>query len=830
MENTDNLNIENELPVQNEQMNNQLPSFSSFFANFWTNKTAHQWIIFLFAFLLYSNTIGNKYAIDDLMVIQDNNYTRKGVNGLYGIFFYDTFNGFFGNQNNIVSGGRYRPLTVASFALENQLFGKVVKNNKNTSVLISYVQVESSKKDALINKLGNPKHSIKDAKKEIKDGREVEILTLNIEIAPGKIIPDRDGDLMYEGNPHLSHAVNALLFALLCLVLYLWIYKMFDSSEKGNKIAMFIAFIAAMLYAAHPLHTEAVANIKGRDEIAATLFAVLAAYWTMKSINSPKGLLYMTAAVIAFVLGLFSKESAIPFLVVIPAAIYFFQKEVKINTILFRTIPFIVATLFFWFGIRNAVLDSKLTSDEPMDLINNPFLKVNNNSENPQCVKFTEAEEKAMVLYTWFDYLKLLAIPYPLTSDYYPKHIGVSEHDTKPTEGTNITELRDENGKVRYIKDDLPTFGSPIVILSILLHLAMAVIAFWGIRKRNPISFALIFYAATFSVVSNLFFPIGTLLAERFMFMPSIALSLVCGFALSKITFSEDNSIKKLGLGISLTIFTLVLTLYSIISFSRNFDWYDNSTLFIKDIKVSVNSAKMNNDYANALLEINRKSKNISFEKRKQLCKEAIFYSANSINIYPLNKDAWVTHGLSYYSLADIIKNEADSLKRISNSFNEILKLYNHSITIFQKAREYDKSNENIKYNLKNVYQSKGNLLATLGRVKEAILDFEQANNYTDGYDVEIKRLLSAVNSVAAINSLKESDTLSSQEYHKQCLIAIDKGVKITPVHMLETIVNIKKAYLGLARENKEFEPISNQRVEELNKIIKSIDSNSKER
>jgi tetratricopeptide (TPR) repeat protein len=465
-----------------------------------------------------------------------------------------------------------------------------------------------------------------------------------------------------------------------------------------------------------------------------------------------------------------------------------------------------------------------------MDLINNPFLKVNNNSDNPQCVKFTEAEEKAMVLHTWFDYLKLLAIPYPLTSDYYPKHIGVSEHDTKPTEGTNITELRDENGKVRYIKDDLPTFGSPIVILSILLHLAMAVIAFWGIRKRNPISFALIFYAATFSVVSNLFFPIGTLLAERFMFMPSIALSLVCGYALSKVTFSNDNSIKKLGFGISLTVFAIVLSFYSVISFSRNFDWYDNSTLFIKDIKVSENSAKMNNDYANALLEINRKSKNISFDKRKQLCKEAIFYSANSINIYPLNKDAWVTHGLSYYSLADIIKIEADSLKSISNNFNEILKLYNHSITIFQKAREFGKSNVNIKYNLKNVYQSKGNLLATLGRVKEAILDFEQANNYTDGYDVEIKRLLSAVNSVAAINSLKESDTLSSQEYHKQCLIAIDKGVKITPVHMLETIANIKKAYLGLARENKEFEPISNQRVEELNKIIKSIDPNYKER
>lgn len=827
MENTDNQNIENEATVQNEQTNSQLPSISDFFAGFWKNKTAHQWIIFLFAFLLYSNTIGNKYAIDDIMVIQENKYTKKGLKGMYGIWCYDTFEGFFGTKKNIVSGGRYRPLTLASYAIENQLFGELYRNKQSAVVFLNNIYVDASKKNALIKKLNNPKHIVLNSRKTVVNKKEVELLTLGIEIAPGAFIPDQDGDIMYEGNPHISHAVNALLFALLCLVLYLWVYKMFDPKGTGSQKAFFIAFVSALLFAAHPLHTEAVANIKGRDEIAVTLFSVLACYWTMLSISSKRGLMYMSLALIAFLLALFSKESAIPFLVVIPAAIYFFMKEVKLSTIAYKTVPFFIAVIVFWFAVRNPILDMPEIANEPMDLMNNPFLKVDNNSQNPVCVKFNDEEKYAMIMHTWFDYLKIMLMPYPLTSDYYPKHIGVSESDTKPSSGVNITELRDENGKVRYIRDNLPSFSSPVVILSILIHLAMAILAFWGLRKRKAFAFALIFYAATFSVVSNLFFPIGTLMAERFLFMPSIAFSMCCALALSYISFDKSESIKKIGLNISLTLMAISLLGYSYITFSRNFDWIDNATLFTKDIKVSVNSAKMNNDYANALLGIAQKS-NLPLEKKKEIAKKAIYFSANSINIYPLFSNAWVHHGNAYVTMGNFMQIEADSLRKISNPnaktyYNEAIKLYNHALQIYKNAQKYSPDSTTIHGNLAIIYRTRGNMFADLQRSSDAIADFELANKFTYGKDVEVNRLLSAAYGIAAINSLKEAKTEESEQFHENCILAISRAIAVMPVHIMNTISNLEKANREMAKEDMEHEKIYLSRAEELAQKLKAI-------
>ncbi|MFN4081894.1 MAG: tetratricopeptide repeat protein, partial [Saprospiraceae bacterium] len=67
----------------------------------------------VWAFLLYVNTLGHGWALDDAIVITDNMFTTRGVEGLGGIFSKDTFFGFFKveGKETLVSGGRYRPLT-----------------------------------------------------------------------------------------------------------------------------------------------------------------------------------------------------------------------------------------------------------------------------------------------------------------------------------------------------------------------------------------------------------------------------------------------------------------------------------------------------------------------------------------------------------------------------------------------------------------------------------------------------------------------------------------------------------------------------------------------
>ena len=82
-------------------------------------------LLFLFGFLIYANTLTHDYALDDAIVITDNQYTQDGLAGLKGIFSYDTFYGFFKEEgkSKLVAGGRYRPLSLATFAVEISIFG-----------------------------------------------------------------------------------------------------------------------------------------------------------------------------------------------------------------------------------------------------------------------------------------------------------------------------------------------------------------------------------------------------------------------------------------------------------------------------------------------------------------------------------------------------------------------------------------------------------------------------------------------------------------------------------------------------------------------------------
>src|SRR5688572_16067978 len=81
-------------------------------------------ILFLFGFLLYPNTIPFDYVLDDKLAITENQFTKKGFAGITDHLKHEMFTGFFGKQKNLVEGGRYRPLSMITFAIEWQLFGE----------------------------------------------------------------------------------------------------------------------------------------------------------------------------------------------------------------------------------------------------------------------------------------------------------------------------------------------------------------------------------------------------------------------------------------------------------------------------------------------------------------------------------------------------------------------------------------------------------------------------------------------------------------------------------------------------------------------------------
>jgi protein O-mannosyl-transferase len=74
-------------------------------------------LIFILCFLLYGNTIGNDYAMDDMLYTTQNHYVQQGFSAITNIFNKGSLYGY--NQEN----ENYRPLVLLDFMAEVSLFG-----------------------------------------------------------------------------------------------------------------------------------------------------------------------------------------------------------------------------------------------------------------------------------------------------------------------------------------------------------------------------------------------------------------------------------------------------------------------------------------------------------------------------------------------------------------------------------------------------------------------------------------------------------------------------------------------------------------------------------
>jgi len=522
--------------------------------------------IAILCFFLYGNTLTNDYALDDSLVLTQNQFTRRGFKGLGDIFTYDSFTGFFGVEKALVAGGRYRPLSLASLAVETEFF---------------------------------------------------------------------------EMNPFISHLVNILMYILTCYLLYLVLASLIPNT--GKKWMDSIPLLATFVFLVHPIHTEVVANIKGRDEMMILIFSLLATLCAIKLVDEEKpGLRYllMLGSAVSLFLGFLSKENAITFLAIIPAALYVF-KRVPVTKIIVIILPMVVATLLFLY-IRHRVLGASI-SDPIDELMNNPF------------VYATTPEKYATILYTLGIYMKLLLFPHPLTYDYYPFHIKIVD------------------------------WSNLVVIASTIAYLALIVYAIWGTLARKTGGFAALLFIASLSIVSNLVFPIGTFMNERFLFVSSIGFAIGTALVLRYIREKWLNQRASTIVIASFLGVVFILSSYKVIS--RNRAWKDDLTLFTTDVKVSFNSAKSTCSAGGKLFEAAKEQRD-STAKFKML-DESVYYLRRSVAIHPTYTDALLLLGnaLFEYGMYD---STIYYYKRIANRAPYYSKVYENLPIVLNRTKDVD--------------------------------------------------------------------------------------------------------------------------------------------
>ena len=269
--------------------------------------------IALLAILFYANTFNNGYALDDTAVIVSNEFVHQGFAGIPDILTKDVYYSYYNQlgSSDQLKGGRYRPLSIVSFAVEQQLFGAVPRGG--TDSIIS-------------NGLGF----------EMQMPYEKKFLH----------------------EMHIRHVVNVALYALLGVV---FLYMLRLIVFKNEPV---MALVAAALFIIHPLHTEVVANVKSRDEIMSLLFICLTFIYSFKYLEFKK-VWQLIMALACYFLAYLSKEYAITLMLLLPLSFYLFKGSSLWKSML-NTLPYLAITLVYLFirlqilGQRSELSDSDI--------------------------------------------------------------------------------------------------------------------------------------------------------------------------------------------------------------------------------------------------------------------------------------------------------------------------------------------------------------------------------------------------------------------------------------------------------------------------------------
>jgi tetratricopeptide (TPR) repeat protein len=580
-------------------------------------------------------------------------------------------------------------------------------------------------------------------------------------------------------NPHVSHFFNVFFFAICCILLYYLLLKLF---KEYNAL---IPLAATLLFMCHPIHTEAVANIKSRDEILGFMFGILSFYYIIKYAESEE-IGHYIISLVAFFCSALSKENALTYVLVIPLLLYFFT-SVDLKKVLLLTLPY-VAIIGVYIVIRNSVLSS-VTFNKPLEVINNALMSTHSVSDR-----------LATEIMMMGKYVFMLFIPYPLSWDY------------------------------SYNQIPIVSFTNVSVISSILLYAGLAWVVIKSMKLRFTFqwqaiieqlnearnsepaaiyTFSILFYIITIFLSSNLLVKIGSTFAERFLFVPSLGFCMSVPLLCTRLLKLNPHNAIWQNKTSFYGVIGLILVVFAGILISRNNDWKDDYTLFQSGVVSAPNSTRTHDALAREYRTQAELTNDIT--QKKQFYNSSLQEFHKSIAIYDKSADVYYNMGVSYYESgmpdsALIVYKKAvavDSNYTLAYnnlgvlSFNK--KQFGDAIGYFTRSYKADTNNVQALANIGAAYQNSGNgekalYYYTKGLSKDAnnaMIRGNLANMYVAGgmqdfnnknYDRAMEQFMAALkynpNSPDALGNIgavyqSKGDNAKAVEYYQKAL-AID--------------------------------------------------------
>ncbi|XP_055946198.1 protein O-mannosyl-transferase Tmtc3-like [Argiope bruennichi] len=525
------------------------------------------------------------------------------------------------------------------------------------------------------------------------------------------------------------HVVNVLLHACVCILFYKLCLHFLAASSS---------LLSSALFAVHPIHTEAVSGIVGRAELLSAIAFLCALLYYIHSRYRHKSNALFDCGVTSLlaVLGLLCKEQALTVLAVCCIYEFFLPKNPsRVQSI--RHLMLGRGIVSPW--LRDKVVRIFLLTGAALIVLYLRWkgmgqrMPVFSRFDNPAAVS---AFPRRQLTYNYLLAVNawLLLFPCHLCCDWTMSTIPLVE---------GILDLRNLATIVLY--------GGFFYILKNLNRLEDDV--------RMTIIMSLSLAVVPFLPASNLFFPVGFVIAERILYIPSMG---ICMLVTQGCTMLYERRSKPLAvLGI-----LLLLTVHTLKTIKRNNDWQTEFSLYSSALSVNQRNGKIFNNMGQVLencdrydeaLHHYRKAIEIEPEDVRSYLnmgrvltnlrryKEAEDIYRKAKTLFPeagVEEEVHVTpsHLQLFLSLASLISQnesrleEADALYRealtlrsdFTNAYlnrGDVLLKMNRSKeaeTMYYRALEYDQRNPDLHFNL-------GIVLMDQGRNKEALEQFNKA-------------------------------------------------------------------------------------------------------
>ncbi len=451
------------------------------------------------------------------------------------------------------------------------------------------------------------------------------------------------------------HLTNVIIHSLNGMLLFLLLYLIFD------KISL--AFFTSLLFISHPIETETVSWISGRSNLLFLLFYLLSLFFYIKFSKRHKKNFYIIS-LISFALSLFSKEMAISLPLILVTYDIHFSKSENFKKRVLKYIPYFLLMLFYLI-IRTSLLKR--------------ISQMGWWGDSPYYTILTMSK-------VTIDYIKILFWPKQLCANYFVP-ISVSPVETK-------------------------------VFLSLVFLIFLFICLPFIFKRSKKTSFGIWWFFTTMLPVSNII-PLKALMAERFLYLPSIGLCMILAFFIDWLN-KEIGFLNRKGIFIAVPLTVIIILGYSVRTFIRNEDWKDTLTISKRTIEANPLNAWALTSFGGYLLEEEKYTEAIKNLKKAILISKDYARAHESLGGCYLKLGRYEDAIQEFKETLRLSPDEIDARNSMGVSYAQ-LKKYDEAEDAFRTVLRIEPTYFDSYLNLAKLYEMKGDYANALALYEKLI-------------------------------------------------------------------------------------------------------------